>query len=121
MDKMQGETVRLDRAGNRLLLVDQTRLPNEKVVLELQTLNEMVVAIQSLQVRGAPAIGVAAALGLSVLAGESRETDAEQFKAEFLENADAIERARPTAVNLAWAVGQMRDVLQETLTRRCLF
>lgn len=113
MDKMQGETVRLDRAGNRLLLVDQTRLPNEKVVLELQTLNEMVVAIQSLQVRGAPAIGVAAALGLSVLAGESRETDAEQFKAEFLENADAIERARPTAVNLAWAVGQMRDVLQE--------
>ncbi len=113
MDKMQGETVRLDRKSNRLLIVDQTRLPNEKVVLELHTLDEMVVAIQSLQVRGAPAIGVAAALGLSVLAGESRETDAEQFKAEFLENTDAIERARPTAVNLAWAVGQMRDVLQE--------
>lgn len=113
MDKMQGETVRLDRAGNRLLIVDQTRFPNEKVVLELQTLDEMVVAIQTLQVRGAPAIGVAAALGLSVLAGESRETDAEKFKAEFLKNADAIKRARPTAVNLAWAVGQMRDVLQE--------
>ena len=113
MDKMQGETVRLDRASNRLLIVDQTRFPNEKVVLELQTIDEMVVAIQTLQVRGAPAIGVAAALGLSVLAGESRETDAEQFKAEFLENADAIERARPTAVNLAWAVGQMRDVLQK--------
>ena len=113
MDKMQGETVRLDRAGNRLLIVDQTRFPNEKVVLELQTLDEMVVAIQTLQVRGAPAIGVAAALGLSVLAGESREADAEKFKAEFLKNADAIKRARPTAVNLAWAVGQMRDVLQE--------
>lgn len=113
MDKMQGETVRLDRAGNRLLIVDQTRLPNEKVVLELHTLDEMVVAIQTLQVRGAPAIGVAAALGLSVLAGESRETDAEQFKAEFLKNADAIERARPTAVNLAWAVGQMREVFKE--------
>lgn len=113
MDKMQGETVRLNRASNRLLIVDQTRFPNEKVVLELQTLDEIVVAIQTLQVRGAPAIGVAAALGLSVLAGESRETDAEQFKAEFLENADAIERARPTAVNLAWAVGQMREVLQE--------
>ena len=113
MDKMQGETVRLDRESNRLLIVDQTCLPNEKVVLELQTLNEMVVAIQSLQVRGAPAIGVAAALGLSVLAGESRETSAEKFKAEFLKNADAIKRARPTAVNLAWAVGQMREVLQE--------
>lgn len=113
MDKMQGETVRLDRESNRLLIVDQTRLPNEKVVLELQTLNEMVVAIQSLQVRGAPAIGVAAALGLSVLAGESRETDGEKFKAEFLKNADALESARPTAVNLAWAVGQMRKVLQE--------
>ena len=113
MDKMQGETVRLDRASNRLLIVDQTRFPNEKVVLELQTLDEMVVAIQTLQVRGAPAIGVAAALGLSVLAGESRETSAEKFKAEFLKNADAIKRARPTAVNLAWAVGQMRDVLQE--------
>lgn len=113
MDKMQGETVRLDRASNRLLIVDQTRFPNEKVVLELQTLDEMVVAIQTLQVRGAPAIGVAAALGLSVLAGESRETSAEKFKAEFLKNADAIKRARPTAVNLAWAVRQMRDVLQE--------
>lgn len=113
MDKMQGETVRLDRESNRLLIVDQTCLPNEKVVLELQTLNEMVVAIQSLQVRGAPAIGVAAALGLSVLAGESRETSAEKFKAEFLKNADALESARPTAVNLAWAVGQMREVLQE--------
>lgn len=113
MDKMQGETVRLDRASNRLLIVDQTRFPNEKVVLELQTLDEMVVAIQTLQVRGAPAIGVAAALGLSVLAGESRETSAEKFKAEFLKNADAIKRARPTAVNLAWAVGQMREVLQE--------
>lgn len=113
MDKMQGETVRLNRASNRLLIVDQTRFPNEKVVLELQTLDEMVVAIQTLQVRGAPAIGVAAALGLSVLAGESRETSAEKFKAEFLKNADAIKRARPTAVNLAWAVGQMRDVLQE--------
>ena len=113
MDKMQGETVRLDRESNRLLIVDQTRLPNEKVVLELHTLDEMVVAIQSLQVRGAPAIGVAAALGLSVLAGESRETDAEKFKAEFLKNADTLERARPTAVNLAWAVRQMRDVLQE--------
>ena len=113
MDKMQGETVRLDRESNRLLIVDQTCLPNEKVVLELQTLDEMVVAIQTLQVRGAPAIGVAAALGLSVLAGESRETSAEKFKAEFLKNADAIKRARPTAVNLAWAVGQMREVLQE--------
>lgn len=113
MDKMQGETVRLDRESNRLLIVDQTRLPNEKVVLELHTLDEMVVAIQTLQVRGAPAIGVAAALGLSVLAGESRETDAEKFNAEFLKNADVIERARPTAVNLAWAVGQMRNVLQE--------
>lgn len=113
MDKMQGETVRLDRASNRLLIVDQTRFPNEKVVLELKTLDEMVVAIQTLQVRGAPAIGVAAALGLSVLAGESRETSAEKFKAEFLKNADAIKRARPTAVNLAWAVGQMREVLQE--------
>lgn len=113
MDKMQGETVRLDRESNRLLIVDQTCLPNEKVVLELHTLDEMVVAIQSLQVRGAPAIGVAAALGLSVLAGESRETSAEKFKAEFLKNADAIKRARPTAVNLAWAVGQMREVLQE--------
>lgn len=113
MDKMQGETVRLDRESNRLLIVDQTRLPNEKVVLELHTLDEMVVAIQSLQVRGAPAIGVAVALGLSVLAGESREADAEKFKAEFLKNADAIKRTRPTAVNLAWAVGQMRDVLLE--------
>ena len=83
MDKMQGETVRLDRAGNRLLIVDQTCLPNEKVVLELQTLDEMVVAIQTLQVRGAPAIGVAAALGLSVLAGKTAKQTPKNSKPNF--------------------------------------
>lgn len=113
MDKMQGETVRLDRAHNRLLIIDQTKLPNQKVILELHTLEEMVVAIQTLQVRGAPAIGVAAAIGLSVLAGESTETEVEKFKAEFSENARRLENARPTAVNLAWAVGQMCAVVEE--------
>ncbi|MGN0570696.1 MAG: S-methyl-5-thioribose-1-phosphate isomerase [Candidatus Fimenecus sp.] len=108
MYDLHGETVHFDTEHNRLLLLDQTKLPNQTVVLSLYRLDDMVEAIYRLRVRGAPAIGVAAAVGLAVLANDSTAKTPDAFQAEFLKNAATLETARPTAVNLSWAVGEMR-------------
>lgn len=110
MENLHGETVHFDTANNRLLLLDQTKLPNETVMLSLCALDDMVEAIYSLRVRGAPAIGVAAAIGLAVLSNESTAQTPKAFAAEFLKNAAVLEKARPTAVNLSWAIAEMRKV-----------
>jgi len=99
------DTVSFDEKRNRLVLIDQTRLPGELKMLSLHTIEEMEAAIRTLQVRGAPAIGVAAAIGLAVLA---RELNAdENYEANLLAYADRLRATRPTAVNLAWALERM--------------
>jgi len=89
-------------------MIDQTRLPGELVFLECHDIDTMWEAIRNLRVRGAPAIGVAAAmgavLGVRGFSGDDRTV--------FLQRPDEVclylETARPTAVNLAWALGRMR-------------
>jgi len=99
------DTVSFDVTHNRLVLIDQTRLPGELKMLSLHTIEEMEAAIYTLQVRGAPAIGVAAAIGLAVLA---RELDTnEEYETRLLAYADILRATRPTAVNLAWALDRM--------------
>jgi methylthioribose-1-phosphate isomerase len=98
------------RASVRLL--DQTQLPGEVRYLEIGTVDAMVEAIQALRVRGAPLIGIAAAMGLAV------EEAAEGPTATWLNAAAArLAAARPTAVNLAWAVERMRRVGTEASAR----
>ncbi len=87
-----------------LIIIDQTRLPGALVELSLTELPAMVEAIQSLRVRGAPAIGVAGAIGLAVLATQAAMKNPATFDAVITEAAQALATARPTAVNLAWAV-----------------
>jgi len=99
------DTVSFDLERNRLVLVDQTRLPGELKMLSLHTIEEMEAAIYTLQVRGAPAIGVAAAIGLAVLAREL-VTD-ENYGARLHVYAGRLRATRPTAVNLAWALDRM--------------
>lgn len=113
MYDLHGETVHFDTEHNRLLLLDQTELPNKTVVLSLYRLADMVEAIYTLRVRGAPAIGVAAAVGLAVLSNESTAHTIAEFQAEFQKNAAELEVARPTAVNLSWAVNEMRKTQAE--------
>jgi methylthioribose-1-phosphate isomerase len=84
--------------GNRLQLLDQRRLPREVVYVDCGTAHEVAAAIRDMVVRGAPAIGVAAAFGMAMAA---RGGDNLQHAADELRN------ARPTAVNLAWAVDRM--------------
>lgn len=93
--------------GCELRIIDQTRLPGALVELALTTLPEMVEAIQSLRVRGAPAIGVAGAVGLAVLAERAAIDSPATFDSDMTAAAIALRSARPTAVNLAWAVDRV--------------
>ncbi len=85
-------------------LIDQTRLPTEEVYLECRDFPAVFHAIRSMQVRGAPAIGVAAAMGMALGAQAIRAETFPAFRAELERLAREMVTARPTAVNLAWAV-----------------
>ncbi|NUN95567.1 MAG: S-methyl-5-thioribose-1-phosphate isomerase [Candidatus Omnitrophica bacterium] len=98
--------------GNAVGLLDQTLLPREEKEILCDTLESLWEAIKSLRVRGAPAIGVAAAYGV-VLAGElSRAEDSETFAEEVRKGCDYLATSRPTAVNLFWALDRMRAALE---------
>ncbi len=96
--------IRVDASMTALTIIDQTLLPGALIELSLTELPRMVEAIQSLRVRGAPAIGVAGAIGLAVLAAQAARESPATFDAVITEAAQALGTARPTAVNLAWAV-----------------
>ena len=109
MDKtiMDYDTVALDREQNAVIIIDQTLLPGRTELIALKTAQEIWDAIYLLKVRGAPAIGVAAAMGIYVLSKEIQTEDFETFYAKFKEYKDYLDSARPTAVNLSWALRRM--------------
>jgi methylthioribose-1-phosphate isomerase len=88
-------------------LLDQTRLPLEEAYVECRTVDEVAHAIRTMQVRGAPAIGIAAAMGLALAARISAAKDARTLHAELQDAAVCLRATRPTAVNLAWALDRM--------------
>ncbi|MCL1941580.1 MAG: S-methyl-5-thioribose-1-phosphate isomerase [Synergistaceae bacterium] len=97
----------------KLLLLDQTLLPNEERYIEIATKEDIWEAIYNLRVRGAPAIGIAAAYGIYVVARDIEADDFELFKVKFCEIKEYLESARPTAVNLFWALARMEKKLLE--------
>jgi len=96
--------------GSRLVLLDQTRLPVQEVEKPCISWHEVADAIRTLVVRGAPAIGVAAAFGVSLAARESRADDWDGLMADLEEAIKGLGATRPTAVNLFWALERMRRV-----------
>ncbi len=111
MFDMNGETVSFDTENNALVIIDQTKLPDRTVQLSLKTKEEIYSAIKELKLRGAPCIGVSAAIALSVLANESKAENEKEFFDEFYENRDYLVSSRPTAVNLKWAADEMEKTL----------
>ena len=107
------ETVALDETEPAVLILDQTKLPGKMELLRLRTAREIWEAIYLLKVRGAPAIGVAAALGIYVLAEDIQTQDYGLFCEQFGRQKAYLESARPTAVNLSWALNRMERVVQE--------
>ena len=101
------QNIRYDKEAEALYIIDQSLLPNEERELRLETLEEMVEAIQKLRVRGAPAIGICAAYCLYVLARAIPEEDPAAFQKRLREDSARLNASRPTAVNLAWALREM--------------
>jgi methylthioribose-1-phosphate isomerase len=96
--------------GKKLRILDQTKLPQEEVYLELSSYQEVIEAIRQLRVRGAPAIGVAAAYGV-VLGAQSIDSEKrEDYLAQLHHICDDIASARPTAVNLSKSIDRMKAV-----------
>jgi methylthioribose-1-phosphate isomerase len=98
VDLRPEEIVRLEEG--RVVLLDQRRLPDEEVELECRSAAEVAEAIRAMAVRGAPAIGVAAAYGYALAAANGEDLG---------EAADVLVSARPTAVNLPWAIAEMQS------------
>lgn len=97
----------IEWANGTLRLLDQTRLPSEEVIVEAHGYLEAVNAIKTMQVRGAPAIGVTAAYAVAMAARDLDITDKTAFMQRLEEAGITIKLARPTAVNLMWAVDRM--------------
>lgn len=102
------EAVRWATHGNAVDIIDQRRLPAELVRLELRTADDVCDAIATLAVRGAPAIGIAAAMGLVVALGGHAAGSRVAFVDAMATMSDRIGAVRPTAVNLTWAMARMR-------------
>jgi methylthioribose-1-phosphate isomerase len=109
-DKRELRPVHLSDDGEKLVLLDQRLLPGEERWISLEGLEEIAEAIETLTVRGAPAIGCAAALGLYVVSRGFPE-EGEAFRARFAAALERLAGTRPTAVNLFVALQQQRDAV----------
>ena len=110
---MQYETVALDNKKGALVILDQTLLPNEIKTLNLTSQKDIWTAINILQVRGAPAIGIAAAIGIYLAAKEIQTEDYSEFYSQFVAAKKYLASSRPTAVNLFWALNRMEQVVKK--------
>lgn len=104
-------SVELDEANSALVILDQTLLPNETKYIRLKTQDEIFEAIYKLRVRGAPAIGIAAAYGAYLGVKNYDAKDFADLKQTFTQVKDHLASSRPTAVNLFWALDRMENRL----------
>lgn len=114
MNILTYETVSLDENEPALLILDQTKLPGTVEILHLTDIHGIWNAIKTLQVRGAPAIGIAAAFGLYLSALTINANDYTSFMAGLKVSRDYLNSARPTAVNLSWALNRLYRVAENS-------
>ena len=96
------------REDDVVIMIDQRKLPAEEVYVRCKTAAEVARAIKTMVIRGAPAIGVAAAMGIALGMRRSKATGTQKFAAEFHKTCETMAATRPTAVNLFWAIERMR-------------
>ncbi|MGI6203682.1 MAG: S-methyl-5-thioribose-1-phosphate isomerase [Anaerovoracaceae bacterium] len=111
MDRL--EPVKME--NEKLVILDQTLLPAEEKYIALSSVDEICDAIKKLKVRGAPAIGVAAAIGIYASMRARPVSDASDFRREYMKAHEKIRGARPTAVNLMHAMDRMRGVFERNI------
>src|SRR5262249_53769395 len=121
------------REGDAVVMIDQRKLPAQEIYVRWKTAAEVAKAIKTMVIRGAPAIGVAAAMGIALGMRRSKATGTKQFTTEFQRLCDLMAGTRPTAVNLFWAIDRIKhtfakaaqagasvDELKERLTREAV-
>src|ERR1700757_4640748 len=96
------------REDDVVVMIDQRKLPAQEVYVRCKTAAEVARAIKTMVIRGAPAIGVAAAMGIALGMRKSKATGTQKFAAEFQNVCDLMAGTRPTAVNLFWAIDRMK-------------
>ena len=101
------DTVWLDEEKDLLMYIDQTKLPGEMKICACNDIFDLYEVIKRLSIRGAPAIGVGAAIGLYAAAARFEDESEDGFLYSFKKSADIVNSSRPTAVNLSWAVKRM--------------
>ncbi len=114
---MNYETVALDEEKGALVIIDQTKLPNDVDMLSLIDIKDIWDAIYLLKVRGAPAIGVAAAIGIYIVTKDIAADSSDAFYTEFKKAKDYLASSRPTAVNLFWALDRMEKVVLDNMDK----
>lgn len=98
----------IDWQGAAVVMIDQRRLPSKEVYVTCRTAREVARAIRTMVIRGAPAIGVAAAMGIALEMKRSKAKGTRRFAVGFQETCDLLAATRPTAVNLFWAIDRMK-------------
>lgn len=107
----------LEWTDNGVRFLDQTKLPTEEIYVVCRTHEQVADVIRNMVVRGAPAIGVAAAMGIALGVNNSKAETTGDLKRDFDQICDLIGKTRPTAVNLFWAIGRMREKFERIRIR----
>jgi methylthioribose-1-phosphate isomerase len=107
----------LEWTQSGVVFIDQTKLPTEEVYVTCTTHPQVASVIRNMVVRGAPAIGVAAAMGIALGVKNSEAKNAADLKKDFDEICEAIRQTRPTAVNLFWAIRRMQEKFESLAGR----
>ncbi|MDN7024002.1 S-methyl-5-thioribose-1-phosphate isomerase [Methanoculleus sp. FWC-SCC1] len=102
-------TIAWDPDTESILFIDQTALPRRYEVVRCSSVERLAEGIRRLEIRGAPALGVAGALGVALAALTSRKPDPDRFRSDVRKAAEVLRSTRPTAVNLAWGVDRVLD------------
>jgi methylthioribose-1-phosphate isomerase len=108
-----GFTVWWDQKTGSIGYIDQTLLPNEERIVECRSIRRLAKAIQRLEIRGAPALGVAGAFGILLAASRCRKKTLEPFLAAVARDAAMLRSTRPTAVNLGWGIDRVLDAMMD--------
>src|SRR5262249_61846966 len=103
----------IDLQDDAIIMVDQRKLPAQEIYVRCRTAPEVAKAIRTMVIRGAPAIGVAAAYGIALGMKRSTARGTRQFAVEFQKTCDMMAATRPTAVNLFWAIDRMKRAFAE--------
>jgi methylthioribose-1-phosphate isomerase len=103
----------IDLQDDAIIMVDQRKLPAQEIYVRCRTAPEVAKAIRTMVIRGAPAIGVAAAYGIALGMKRSTAKGTRQFAVDFQKTCDLMAATRPTAVNLFWAIDRMKRTFAE--------